>query len=133
MTDTTATDKSATTTAQTIHGLGGNDTIIGGSAADDIYGGAGNDTLTGGAGADIFHFLYNNTGTDTITDFVSGTDKLDIAVLLDGYDADKSFSDFVTLSTGKVVIDIDGNSSTTSDSITINLTNSNAVEADFVL
>ncbi len=132
-TDTTATDKSATTTAQTIHGLGGNDTIIGGSAADDIYGGAGNDTLTGGAGADIFHFLYKNTGTDTITDFVSGTDKLDIAVLLDGYDADKSFSDFVTLSTGKVVIDIDGNSSTTSDSITINLTNSNAVEADFVL
>ncbi len=132
-TDTTVTDKSTTTIAQTIHGLGGDDTIIGGSAADDIYGGAGNDTLTGGAGADIFHFLYNNTGTDTITDFVSGTDKLDIAVLLDGYDADKSFSDFVTLSTGKVVIDIDGNSSTTGDSITINLTNSNAVEADFVL
>ncbi len=133
-TDTTATDKSATTTAQTIHGLGGNDTIIGGSAADNIYGGAGNDTLTGGTGADIFHFLYNNTGTDTITDFVSGTDKIDIAVLLDGYSAGDSFTDYVTATAGNISIDIDGTGGAGTSTVNIVLSNSYiAVESDFVL
>ena len=50
-------------------------------------GGTGNDTLTGGAGADKFVFasaLNSLTNVDTITDFVSGTDKLvlDDSVLL---------------------------------------------------
>jgi hypothetical protein len=65
--------------ADKITGLAGNDTITGGAGIDSISGGAGNDTLTGGA--DIDYFLFDiaanaSSNLDTITDFVSGTDKL---------------------------------------------------------
>jgi Ca2+-binding RTX toxin-like protein len=40
--------------------------------------GAGNDSLTGGAGADKFKFVSTSHGTDRITDFRSGTDKIQI-------------------------------------------------------
>lgn len=56
----------------------GNDTIVGGIGDDTITGGAGNDTLTGGVGADDFVFSAASNGTDTITDFVSGTDDLNV-------------------------------------------------------
>jgi hemolysin type calcium-binding protein len=55
--------------------LAGNDTLDGGAGADRLVGGAGSDRLTGGAGADVFVF-DSKVGTDNITDFVSGTDKL---------------------------------------------------------
>jgi Ca2+-binding RTX toxin-like protein len=65
--------------ADKITGLAGDDTISGGADNDTISGGAGNDTLTGGA--DIDYFLFDiaanaSSNLDTITDFVSGTDKL---------------------------------------------------------
>jgi Ca2+-binding RTX toxin-like protein len=47
--------------AVTINGLGGNDTLIGGSAADSLNGGEGNDTLIGNAGNDT---LNGGNGTD---------------------------------------------------------------------
>jgi len=71
-----------------LSGGAGNDVISGGDGTDTITGGAGADTMTGGAGADTFVFAANATtatpavaistlsATDTITDFVSGTDKL---------------------------------------------------------
>jgi Ca2+-binding RTX toxin-like protein len=90
----------------TISAGGGNDVIDAGAEADTISGGAGADTLTGGAGADIFTgfssedqsvvasahtfadpiadtntitFATGSAGSvDVITDFVSGTDKLDV-------------------------------------------------------
>ena len=85
----------ATATAATIIGGAGNDTITGSTLADTISGGDGNDTitgglgrdtLTGGAGVDTFVYAVNATGSvvsslaapDTITDFTSGTDKLQI-------------------------------------------------------
>ena len=58
-----------------IAGSSGVDTITGGSGNDTINAGAGNDTLAGGLGIDEFR-LASNTGTDTITDFVAGTDNL---------------------------------------------------------
>ena len=67
-------------------GLGGNDTLTGGSGADTIAGGMGNDTLTGGGAADIF--VYNEIvlppfstgfGTDSITDFKDNIDKIQFA------------------------------------------------------
>ncbi|HET9716230.1 MAG TPA: VCBS domain-containing protein [Pseudolabrys sp.] len=67
-----------------IYGFGGNDKLVGGAAADFLFGGtgndvligrAGNDTLTGGADADQFR-LATNSGTDTITDYLQGTDKI---------------------------------------------------------
>jgi len=63
--------------ADTLSGGLGNDKLLGGDGDDSLIGGAGNDTLTGGAGADTF-VLDGAAGSDIITDFVSGTDKLQI-------------------------------------------------------
>ncbi len=73
-----------------IAGLG-NDTLDGGEGNDILDGGAGNDILTGGAGNDIF-VLYDKADglidpsfkADTITDFTSGQDKLQLSDLLGG-------------------------------------------------
>jgi len=70
----------------TITGGSLNDTISGGDGADSITGSVGRDSLTGGAGADIFVFAQpaagsvtsNQVSPDTITDFVSGTDKISL-------------------------------------------------------
>ena len=51
-----------------LRGYGGNDTLIGGT---------GNDTLKGDAGNDIFVFA-NDGSTDTISDFQTGADKVDL-------------------------------------------------------
>ncbi|WP_225007977.1 MULTISPECIES: ELWxxDGT repeat protein [Novosphingobium] len=67
-----------------LDGKGGDDQLFGGSGADTLLGGNGNDTLrgstgvdvlTGGAGRDVFVF-DSAPERDTITDFVSGTDKI---------------------------------------------------------
>jgi len=49
--------------------------LTGNASANTLNGGASNDTLTGGAGADIFA-LTSSLGSDLITDFASGVDKL---------------------------------------------------------
>lgn len=68
--------------------VGGNvaDTISGGAGMDLIQGGTGGDRLTGGTEADTFVFTAaadSNAAPnslDTITDFVSGTDKIRITL-----------------------------------------------------
>jgi Ca2+-binding RTX toxin-like protein len=59
-----------------VYGFAGADTLDGLGGDDSMNGGAGADTLTGGAGADTFFFLQPSEGGDTITDFVSGQDRL---------------------------------------------------------
>ena len=59
-------------------GLAGNDKLFGGIGADTLNGGIGNDQMTGGADNDTFHFDQHDKA-DVITDFVSGTDKIEIA------------------------------------------------------
>jgi Ca2+-binding RTX toxin-like protein len=54
------------------------DTLIGNSAANRLTGGSGADTLTGGGSADTFFFASIAQGGDTITDFVSGTDRIEV-------------------------------------------------------
>ncbi|MEN0075490.1 MAG: family 16 glycosylhydrolase [Paracraurococcus sp.] len=54
--------------------------IAGGTGSQTLDGGAGNDILTGGADADAFIIARGN-GTDLITDFQAGIDK----ILLQGY------------------------------------------------
>jgi hypothetical protein len=54
------------------------DTLIGNAAANRLTGGNGADTLTGGNGADVFFFASTAQGGDTITDFVSGTDRIEV-------------------------------------------------------
>jgi Ca2+-binding RTX toxin-like protein len=61
----------------TNEGNSGTVVFIGSILNDTLVGGSGDDNLTGGAGADIFGFNVLGWGHDTITDFVSGKDKLD--------------------------------------------------------
>jgi Ca2+-binding RTX toxin-like protein len=62
--------------ANVISGADGDDTILGEAGNDTLVGGIGADNLTGGIGIDIFLYNATNEGRDSITDFVSGTDKL---------------------------------------------------------
>ncbi|WP_421901215.1 FecR domain-containing protein [Maridesulfovibrio sp.] len=61
-----------------LEGGGGNDLLFGGIDNDFLMGGLGHDTLTGGAGADQFYFETPSSDEcgDTITDFMSGEDKI---------------------------------------------------------
>lgn len=60
-----------------ITGNAGNNTLSGGAGLDFLNGGKGNDILTGGADQDNFVFVKGN-GVDTVTDFVHGSDYIDI-------------------------------------------------------
>jgi hypothetical protein len=73
--------------ASTIDGGAGDDTIAGGAGVDSIVGGSGNDeingggaadTITTGAGSDIVTIAVGDDGdgTEKVTDFTKGTDKL---------------------------------------------------------
>ncbi|MES2337247.1 MAG: ELWxxDGT repeat protein [Pseudomonadota bacterium] len=65
------------------------DTLTSGSGADVLFGGLGGDTLAGGTGADIFRYTNvaqsTSTGYDRITDFVYGTDTIDLPGTHDSY------------------------------------------------
>ena len=52
--------------------------LIGGAGNDTLNGFGGNDTLTGGLGNDSFNFTsaLSTTNIDTISDFLSGADKI---------------------------------------------------------
>src|SRR6266478_4933695 len=69
----------------TIYGGSGNDTINGNNGNDTIIGGFGADYLTGGNGDDRFVYLSvadSHAGQfDTITDFISGSDKINLTAL----------------------------------------------------
>ena len=66
-------------------GGAGTDTLAGGAGDDLITGGGGADILTGGAGADVFRYTApadsTATSQDTISDFQSGIDRIDLTVL----------------------------------------------------
>jgi hypothetical protein len=69
----------------TIYGGSGNDTVNGNNGGDTITGGFGADRLTGSNGNDVFVYLSvadsNSKQFDTITDFASGSDKINLAAL----------------------------------------------------
>ena len=94
-----------------ITGGTGNDTINGGAGNDTITGGLGKDSLTGGTGTDTFVFAQPATGAvtsnqaaqDTITDFVSGTDKLQLAQAVSAF-----LGNFTSLSSAQAAATADG-------------------------
>jgi Ca2+-binding RTX toxin-like protein len=65
----------------------GSDTILGGGGVDLIVGGAGKDKLTGGGSANTFvlataeHSAPGSAGRDVITDFVSGSDTIELTLI----------------------------------------------------
>ena len=66
-------------------GGAGNDKLIGNDVGNVLRGNGGADTLTGNGGADVFMYGNVNESTaqafDTITDFVVGTDKIDLRLI----------------------------------------------------
>jgi Ca2+-binding RTX toxin-like protein len=66
-------------------GGSGDDRIIGNQANNRLTGGAGNDTLTGDRGSDVFVFV-NDGSRDTVTDFTTRFDKIDLSL----FDLDRS-------------------------------------------
>jgi ELWxxDGT repeat protein len=71
--------------ANVLNGGAGDDSVIGLGGDDVIDGGAGRDILTGGTGADTFRFTSTSHSApgagDRITDFVSGTDRIDLSAI----------------------------------------------------
>ena len=68
-----------------LDGGAGNHVMSGGGGNDTLYGGAGVDVMTGGTGNDVFvvKFIAESTAAapDTITDFVAGSDKIDLSAI----------------------------------------------------
>lgn len=94
----------------TLNGGNGVDRLAGGNGIDILDGGAGNDKLTGGAGVDTFVF-GTGSGQDIVGDFVSGTDKLNLAAY--------GFADFAAVQAatsdvgGNAVINLGGGNNVT--------------------
>lgn len=69
-------------------GGAGSDTLDGGIGHDTLIGGDGYDRLTGGTGADVFVFAPPSAASvgelDTIYDFASGRDVIDLTLMPDG-------------------------------------------------
>jgi Ca2+-binding RTX toxin-like protein len=70
-----------------LNGGNGNDIMNGNGGVDQLTGGAGVDTMTGAGGADTFFFLATSDSgvgvgaRDIITDFVSGSDRIDLSAI----------------------------------------------------
>ncbi|WP_380785610.1 pre-peptidase C-terminal domain-containing protein [Sphingomonas sp. R86521] len=107
----------------------GNDVLNGGDGNDLIQGGGGADLFTGGIGSDIFRYVTAADSTlassDTILDFQSGTDKIDLAAI------NTSSADRVTITssgtTTFVTMDLGGDGSI---DVNIQVAGANAVSAN---
>lgn len=76
----------------TLWGYSGDDWLRGDRGNDRLVGGSGNDYLVGGLGEDKFYFMSGDGSyTDTIFDFHSGEDKINLT----GFDNIHSFDDIL--------------------------------------
>jgi VCBS repeat-containing protein len=89
-----------------ISGGAGNDTLSGGAGNDTLVGGAANDLLTGGDGADRFVFdaTLGAANIDTITDFVTKTDKIVLSAKV--FNAFKGSSAGSAITAGNLVVGV---------------------------
>ncbi|MDC0833929.1 Alkaline phosphatase [Geitlerinema sp. FC II] len=87
-----------------IYGGADDDTLTGGAGDDVISGDLGNDILTGGDGVDTF-VIAEGQGSDTIADFVAGTDEIGLSGGLSFSDLTIADSaDGVTISIGEELL-----------------------------
>lgn len=137
-----------------LQGGGGNDNLQGGDGNDQLGGTSGQDTYNGGAGNDLFK-LYGNTQTDTIQDFLSVDDTIQLenalftALINTGTLSTSSFragagfvsaatdstgsNDFIiyNTTTGDLYYDASGNTGAASVKIAILATHPAITSADF--
>lgn len=135
--------------ADTLSGGAGDDSLVGGAGVDVLSGGDGADTVTGGNGADtitlgagadvvVYTAVAQSSGAnvDSITDFVSGEDRLNITLDYTGNVSDLTINTAVSSAAGlsaaqtaltgergQVVYD------TTNSQLYINVNNDNLVTA----
>jgi Ca2+-binding RTX toxin-like protein len=103
-------DASASASTVVLVGDAGNDTLLGGSAADFIYGQSGDDLIDGGAGGDVLvggegadTFVYESlaeSGLDSIFDFESGIDRLQLTAESFGLSAGANLTDGTSFISG---------------------------------
>ncbi|MGK9169198.1 M10 family metallopeptidase C-terminal domain-containing protein [Inquilinus limosus] len=86
----------------TVTGTAGMDILFGGAGDDRIIGGADSDWLVGGAGNDVFVYGSREFGRDTIADFNTSGDRIDLSHLHLGDFA--SLQPFMTQDGADVVI-----------------------------
>ena len=84
-----------------MNGGTGNDRLYGGQGADTLTGGPGDDRLAGGPGEDTFVFGPGD-GADTVTDFTSGTDRIDLT----GFEIERVEDVVMTAGDDGVMIDL---------------------------
>ena len=94
----------------TISGGGGSDSLVGGAGIDRLVGGTGDDWMMGGAGNDVFAYNARSFNSDTIADFNTDGDKIDLTSL-NVADFD-SLRPFMTQDADDVVITLGYNSDT---------------------
>ena len=90
--------------ANLLSGGGGRDALLGRGGDDVLQGGEGNDSLNGGDGNDLFVFSGSDPGNDTVLDFLSGSDKIDLRTY--GISKDQVTS---TTGTNGTVLHVDSN------------------------
>lgn len=83
----------------------GNDSLSGGAAQDLLIGGDGADLLSGGSGADIFAWALAADGRDTLIDFLTGVDRLQMSAA--GFGGGLT-ADMDMAATGRFVINATG-------------------------
>lgn len=98
----------------------GGDVFNGENGNDTLRIGAGNDTVTGGADADSFEFFGTNIGTDVVTDFGTGADRLglDDALWNSTLSRWQVVDQFADDSSGVVIFDFGGGNTITLTGVT---------------
>ena len=90
-----------------------NDILMGGNNRDELMGGIGKDFLQGGAGRDRFIYSSGKEGRDTIADFQTGKDLIDLRAIFSkrNFDRPNSFEAYVRLSQTSqgTVVKVDSN------------------------